>query len=107
MLKEIGERIRKYRKEAGMTSDDLAVGAGLTQPFISRIENGRVPRVSIETIVKISRALKCPVSVLIGEERMSSETLRAIELLRTVLKNEKIEKEVAKDGRKKKKKKAV
>lgn len=51
-----GERIRKYRKEAGLTQKELGERLGVSQQHIAQYENGkRIPK--IETIDKIAVAL--------------------------------------------------
>lgn len=87
-LKDIGKRIQFHRKNARLTGEELADKAGLTTTYISRVENGIVPGVSLDTILRISKALNIPVSVLIGESEASNDALRALDLLRSILKEE-------------------
>lgn len=57
--KRIGNKIRIFRKEKGITQEDLAWKAGLNRAYVGYIERGeRNP--STETISKIARALKVP-----------------------------------------------
>ena len=52
----IGEQIRKYRKEAGMSQKELGKKLGISQQQIAQYENGkRIPK--IETINSIAGAL--------------------------------------------------
>lgn len=52
----IGDQIRKYRKEAGLSQKELGKTLGVTQQHIAQYENGkRVPK--LETINKIAGAL--------------------------------------------------
>jgi transcriptional regulator with XRE-family HTH domain len=51
-------RIRIERKKAGLTQMDLARFAGVNQGTISRLEKGRLPNPSFETLSKIAWALK-------------------------------------------------
>ncbi|WP_157570568.1 helix-turn-helix domain-containing protein [Microtetraspora malaysiensis] len=41
-LRELGELLRRLRKDAGLTGKDLAQRAGVAQPTISRMETGRL-----------------------------------------------------------------
>lgn len=58
----LGDKIRKFRKEAGMSQLDLELAIGASTGMISRIENGDVNPTK-ETLFKIAEALK-----LSGEE---------------------------------------
>lgn len=52
----IGEQIRKYRKEAGLSQRELGEKLGVTQQHIAQYENGkRIPK--LETINNIAGAL--------------------------------------------------
>lgn len=63
----IGEKLRKLRKDNGLTLKELSKQAGLSISFISDIENGRRnPR--LENLDKLAKALKVDVSVLLGED---------------------------------------
>ncbi len=88
LLKEVGKRIKSHRKEQGMSGEQLADKAGLTTTYVSRVENGLVPGVSLDVIIRIAKALNIPASVLIGESEATQEALKAIELLKSILKSE-------------------
>lgn len=54
--KKLGANVRKYRKVAGLTQEELAEIIGCSNSHIGQIENGRgIP--SLDTMVKISNAL--------------------------------------------------
>ena len=54
--KKIGENVRKFRKQRGMTQEKLAEKANLHSVYISQVE--RADRaVTIETLLKITKAL--------------------------------------------------
>lgn len=64
---KIGNNIKLYRKQKGLTQKQLAEKIGTTDSAITRYEsNSREP--SIETITKIAAALGIPVSKLIEED---------------------------------------
>jgi DNA-binding XRE family transcriptional regulator len=60
----VGEQVRKLRKIKGMNQAQLARAAHILRPNLSRIEAGR-HRPTLETLEKISAALKIPVVDLI------------------------------------------
>ncbi len=56
---DIAERLRQLREAKKLSQGDIEKRTGLLRCYISRVENGHtVP--SIETLEKISRALKVP-----------------------------------------------
>lgn len=53
---KLGKRIREIRKSAGLTQEKLSIATGISQTYISGVENGtRNP--SIKTLDKFSKAL--------------------------------------------------
>ena len=55
----IGETIRNYRLQKGMSQGDIEKRTGLLRCYISRVENGHtVP--SVDTLEKLARALEIP-----------------------------------------------
>ena len=61
--KRIGERIRQLRTERGISQVELAERAGLIQPHIVRIEQGRYS-VGLDTLQAIAKALGCTVDIV-------------------------------------------
>lgn len=62
-----GKNLKRERKRAGITMDELANQVGVTQPQISFYErNINVP--SIEKLEAIAHALNVPISKLLGED---------------------------------------
>lgn len=60
-----GKRLRELRQKAGITQHDLALSSGLTDAYISNLENGfAVP--SLTTILRLAVALDCRVSALVA-----------------------------------------
>jgi transcriptional regulator with XRE-family HTH domain len=55
--KQLGEKIRKVRKEFGISQEELGFRAGLHRTYIGSIERGE-QSVSIDNIHKIAKALK-------------------------------------------------
>lgn len=63
----LGGRIRASREGAGLTLKVVAQGTGLSQPFLSRLERGRVSA-SIANFLEIARVLGVPISALLDGE---------------------------------------
>lgn len=55
-------KIRTLREKAGLSQAQLAKRAGMYQPGIARIENGR-SETSVETLEKVATALGCSLVV--------------------------------------------
>jgi len=56
-LMETDSRIRTYRKYRDMTMMELAEAAGISQPYLSDIENGKKPG-SVDVLKRIAAALR-------------------------------------------------
>jgi len=55
----ISANVRKYRKEAHMTQEELAMKANYSHQFIRRIEAPNVKKTySLETVYRLSKALE-------------------------------------------------
>lgn len=66
MEEQIGWRVRKLRLERGFTTTALAERAGITQGYLSKIENSKkAPPVS--TLMNIARALGISISDILSE----------------------------------------
>lgn len=64
----IRKNIRKYRKEKGMTSAQLAEITGLSHDFIRQIQSDKTRyNFSVETFYKISVALNVSMDTLAGK----------------------------------------
>jgi len=59
----VGERIRAYRKNAGLTQEALAEKAEVHHTYIGQLERGE-KNATLETVEKIARALDLPFEVL-------------------------------------------
>lgn len=65
VLLEMGERIKRARKEKHMTQEQLSEMCGLSPSFLGHIERGtRIP--SIETLCGLCRALNVSADYLLG-----------------------------------------
>jgi transcriptional regulator with XRE-family HTH domain len=63
----IGEKIRKLRKEEHLTLQDLSDLSGLSKPLLSQIENSQVIP-PIATLLKIAKGLKVGIHYFFEEE---------------------------------------
>jgi len=63
-LVETDSRIRTYRKYRGMTGIELAEAAGISQPHLSDIENGKKAG-SIDVLKRIAAALRVDLDDLV------------------------------------------
>lgn len=60
----VGESVRIIRELQGLSQNELAKRAGISQATISAIENDRV-RLGVERAKMLARALKCHPGVLV------------------------------------------
>ena len=84
-IKEVCNRIRRFRNAAGMTTYEVADRSNLTQSYYSQIENGKRPGVSLGAIMKIAATLNVPVSAIIGESEITQQAIKAIQAIRGIL----------------------
>ena len=64
---KLGERVRRYRKELGMSQDDLAELADISVTHMSHIETGNT-KLSLTVLVKLANALCVSTDLLIFGE---------------------------------------
>lgn len=68
---EIGQRVRRFREERGLTLSALAATSELSKSYVSAIENGETPRPSGQTLYAIAEALGVTMSDLLGRRLLS------------------------------------
>lgn len=56
----VGENIKRLRKAAKMTQEELAAATGLQRSLIGRYENGR-RKIGVANLVKLAKGLKCEI----------------------------------------------
>ena len=62
----IGETIRNYRLQRGMSQGDIEKRTGLLRCYLSRVENGHtIP--SLDTLAKIATAMEVPLAQFFHE----------------------------------------
>lgn len=65
----ISLNIKKYRKEKGITQEELAIRSRYTWEFIRRIESKKAKKsFSLSTLVNIANALEIPIGKLLKKE---------------------------------------
>jgi len=57
IIRVVAETVRRARKAAGLSQEDLALEAGLDRTYISQVERGK-RNVTIVVLARIARALK-------------------------------------------------
>ncbi|MFL4903761.1 helix-turn-helix domain-containing protein [Streptomyces sp. MMS24-I2-30] len=71
-LELVGERIRRERERAGFSQRDLAARAHLSQPTLTRIENGARANVTLAELDRLAVALDIPVRLLTSGDPVRS-----------------------------------
>mgnify|MGYP001581713579 CR=1 FL=1 len=71
----IGNKIRNYRQQINMNISKLAEDTGLSCGFISQVENDKVS-LSLESLKKISSALKIPIKNFVEDQLFKPELVR-------------------------------
>jgi len=90
---QIGEVIRKYRKEKNMTQEEMAKRLGVSTPAVNKWENGNsMPDIAL--LAPIARLLEISLDTLLSyQESLSSEEINdRIQRLNELLKNDSYEK---------------
>jgi len=65
---ELGERIKKRRKERGLIAAELARQAEISKGYLSEIESGQASRPSGTVLFRIATALGTSIADLLGKE---------------------------------------
>jgi len=78
--REIGERIKKRRKELKISQEELAEMLGVTYQQVQRYENGK-NRLNVENIQSVADALNVPVSYFFEAEKTSTATEKSVPYL--------------------------
>lgn len=83
IAKIIGQRIRNYRTEKGLSQEKLAEMSGCHPTYIGQVERGE-KNATLESIDKIASAMDIPLSKLfekMGEDSSDSIPLKCYELV--------------------------
>jgi len=62
LLLELTEQIVRHMEREGINRTGLARRLGKSSPYVTKLLSGK-PNMTLETIVKVARALKCEVSL--------------------------------------------
>ena len=79
----IGKRIKKARRDKGITQEKFAEELGVSVSFISQVETGE-KRFNLERITEVSKILERPINYFIDgyEEKDKSNFEEVIDLLK-------------------------
>lgn len=88
-MEPLGDRIRRQRRRLGLTLDELAGRTGISKPYLSLIETGRVPNPpSDEKLTRIERSLGFHAGELLSQAHLI-RTPRDIRVMLTRLLDQK------------------
>ena len=62
----VGQKIRAYRKQAGLSQEKLAEKASLSYKYLGEVERGDV-NVSLDSLMRIAKALKVKLRDLVRD----------------------------------------
>lgn len=70
----IGERLKRVRRERGMTQEDLADASGVSRDLIAKLEQGRRQTARISTLSRLANGLDCEIGELVDKrERLGTD----------------------------------
>jgi transcriptional regulator with XRE-family HTH domain len=71
---KLEQQIVALRERRGLTQRQLAKLLGTSQPYVAKLESGRVKNLGVKTLVKCARALGASVSIRMAPLRRSAPT---------------------------------
>jgi DNA-binding XRE family transcriptional regulator len=71
-IQRFGKQLQRLRTRRGLTQEQLAVTAGLSRTFLTRLELGQHDP-SLSTLVRLAKALRVSVTELLGESVSASQ----------------------------------
>jgi transcriptional regulator with XRE-family HTH domain len=71
---KLEQQIVALRERRGLTQRQLAKLIGTSQPYVAKLESGRVKNLGVKTLVKCARALGASVSIRMDPLRRSAPT---------------------------------
>jgi XRE family transcriptional regulator, master regulator for biofilm formation len=74
----VGEILKFYRDERGMTINELSHLAGISKSYISSIERGLQKNPSIQVLQKLADTLNISLSQLLGFKSIDEEWLQLV-----------------------------
>src|SRR5258708_39802132 len=86
-MDQIGPKLRRQRRGWGLTLDELAGGTGISKPYLSLIETGRVPNPpSDEKLRRLEQTLGFPAGELVTQAHLHRTPRDVREVLGELLK---------------------
>lgn len=80
IAKALGQRIRNYRTNKGLSQEKLAELAGCHTTYVGQLERGE-KNATVESVERIAAALDIPLSTLFEKLSEGEESARSIPLL--------------------------
>src|SRR5438105_14365201 len=74
-LSRLGERVRAWRTERGVTRKALSLACGVSERYLAQLESGR-GNISVLLLRKVARAMRGAVEHLVREEQSSARSGR-------------------------------
>jgi transcriptional regulator with XRE-family HTH domain len=71
-IQRFGKQLQRLRVRRGLTQEQLAVTAGLSRTFLTKLELGQYDP-SLSMLVRLAKALKVSVTELLGESVSASQ----------------------------------
>ena len=88
---QLGDRIRLYRKEKGLSLTELATASGVSKGYLSSLENDPDDkRPSAQTLYAVATALGVAMSDLLGEKLIITPSIEVAESLRVFADEERL-----------------
>lgn len=100
-MMSLGKHLKKARKEAGLTQEQLAERAGVSRAAVARYESGEIEP-SLKTLVSIADTLNVSTDSLLGRESalchgLSCEAEAALRNFIAILRREKVKNSINED----------
>lgn len=71
-IQRFGKQLQRLRTNCGLTQEQLAVKAGLVRVYVTKLELGEHDP-TLSTLVRLAKALRVPVTELLGESVSASQ----------------------------------
>ncbi|MFJ8660229.1 helix-turn-helix domain-containing protein [Streptomyces sp. NPDC093795] len=81
VLNEVGPRLRRVRRDRGVTLAELSAATGISVSTLSRLESGQ-RRPSLELLLPLARAHQVPLDELVGAPATGDPRIRAKPIVR-------------------------
>lgn len=81
VLNEVGPRLRRVRRDRGVTLAELSAATGISVSTLSRLESGQ-RRPSLELLLPLARAHQVPLDELVGAPPVGDPRVKARPIVR-------------------------